>query len=119
MRSKKIKYFLFLILIFASQISYATYGCYLSARGNVYTQLNVAETKYKKASDVFVGYGACLSGPSDGSCIVNYSPNEVGVLGDYDVLFCPLDSYIWILLTLSIGLVLVKIFSKKSLTYIH
>lgn len=111
MHSKKLKYLLVLILISISHFSYATYGCYLAARGNVYTELNNAETKYKKASGEFVGYGACLSGPSGGSCVVNYSPNEVGVLGDYDVLFCPLDNYTYILLIAITILILTKRFS--------
>lgn len=107
MLSKKLKYFLTLILLVVSEASFAVYGCYLPGRGNVYTEIN-NNNKYKKASDVFVGGGACLSGSDDGGCVVNYSPNETGVLGDYDVSNCPLDDYVWILIMLTGVLIYTK-----------
>jgi hypothetical protein len=90
-------YVLLFCFLLLNYDSFATYGCYLNSTGYVYTQKQ--GSKYKRSgSKTYAGLGACRMGASGGSCTVN-SPNEVGVLGDYDITYCPLDGgYTWLLL---------------------
>lgn len=106
MKPKSIKYLLILIFLVVSESTYAVYGCYLPD-GSVYTNLTPNGTRYRRNSGVFVGLGACLNGSNDGSCEVN-NPVTSGVLGDYDVAYCPIDDYVWILVIGISGLIFIK-----------
>lgn len=75
--------------------SFGVYGCYISSQARVYTTTNGAG-KYKTSPFTNVGSACILGGGSPGSCQLTSGVN--GLLGDYDVTYCPIDDYVWMLM---------------------
>lgn len=95
---KKIRNCLVLFsLLFISSNAFAEYGCYIQSSGLIYTSPQGGSGKWRSSPVTNIGTNACLLGGGAGpSCEV--SGVGYGVLGDYDVTYCPIDEYVWVLL---------------------